>query len=237
MEINIIHLKGENYSNESANCSSPSSSSSTEGIYIYNTTKTNDTWLEGIYPRMTPAEVALWRNTTKNARHYFEYGIGGSTLLAITELHVPLVTAVDSDVLWINYIIQTLRQNHSNVHAQQVTFLHVNIGPTIQWGNPASKECRHRWPSYPRAIISASDDPPPDVVFVDGRFRVACVFAALLYGDCKASIMIHDFQNRPQYHPVLEFFDVVGSADTLAVLQRKDSVLNEKLIEYQHDFA
>ena len=36
--------------------------------------------------------------------------------------------------------------------------------------------------------------------------------------------MIHDFHNRHRYHSVLEFYDVVDSADTLVVLSRKQEL-------------
>jgi hypothetical protein len=63
----------------------------------------------------------------------------------------------------------------------------------------------------------------PDLVLVDGRFRVACVFQALLTVPT-ARILVHDFWQRPAYHIVLQYTTVLDRADTMVLLQRLPSV-------------
>ena len=60
-----------------------------------------------------------------------------------------------------------------------------------------------------------------DKVVVDGRCRVFCAFKALDYLKDDGLLFIHDFMNRPWNHTVLEYYEIVESADTLAVLRRK----------------
>ena len=60
-----------------------------------------------------------------------------------------------------------------------------------------------------------------DKVVVDGRCRVFCAFKALDYLKDDGLLFIHDFMNRPWNHTVLEYYEIIESADTLAVLRRK----------------
>jgi hypothetical protein len=71
----------------------------------------------------------------------------------------------------------------------------------------------------------------PDLVLVDGRFRVACVLQALLTVPT-ARILVHDFWQRPAYHIVLQYTTVLDRADTMVLLQRMPSV-DDAAIEAQ----
>ena len=53
---------------------------------------------------------------------------------------------------------------------------------------------------------------------------MACALKALWHIHNASIVMIHDFHNRHRYHSVLEFYDVVDSADTLVVLSRKQEL-------------
>jgi hypothetical protein len=58
-----------------------------------------------------------------------------------------------------------------------------------------------------------------DLVFVDGRFRVACTLMALLQPQPPAFIAFHDFWTRlDRYCDVHRFLDVSGRAGSLAIL-------------------
>ena len=45
----------------------------------------------------------------------------------------------------------------------------------------------------------------PDVVLVDGRFRLACFFTSLLKARSGASVIFDDYSDRPEYHIAEEF--------------------------------
>jgi hypothetical protein len=126
----------------------------------------------------------------------------------------------------------------SSEDSQKVDLVHVNIGPTTDWGQPTTNSCSHLWKAYPHAITSYGF-PLPDVVFVDGRFRVACALVATLHCGTDVTIMIHDFTNRDQYKPLLMYLDVIETAETLVVLRRKagvrDEVLREAIAAFQYD--
>lgn len=59
-----------------------------------------------------------------------------------------------------------------------------------------------------------------DAVFVDGRARVACAEAALLYMSQKSVLFIHDWE-RDYYRPILQWYTEIKSAGRMGVLQKK----------------
>lgn len=65
-----------------------------------------------------------------------------------------------------------------------------------------------------------------DLVFIDGRFRVACCLKC--YDVIKDSCLIafDDFLNRPQYHIVLEYFDIIEKTqdDRMVILKKKKNI-------------
>lgn len=48
-----------------------------------------------------------------------------------------------------------------------------------------------------------------DLVFIDGRFRVACCLKCYDVIKDECLIAFDDFLNRPEYHVVLNYFDIV----------------------------
>jgi hypothetical protein len=105
----------------------------------------------------------------------------------------------------------------------------IDIGWTEKWGRPLnevrSRANIERWRRYTEAPWEYLEAKAlvPDLVFVDGRFRVACVLETLLRlpdsSDC--TVMFDDFALRTTtYGAILEFADGerVGRA---LVLHRK----------------
>ena len=97
---------------------------------------------------------------------------------------------------------------------------------TGQWGYPTSATGMAAFGPYVDAVATLGTS-HIDVVLVDGRFRAACALKALWYIGDASIVMIHDFYGRwsgdnvQWYTMVLEFYDVIDRADTLAVLKRR----------------
>eukprot|EP01032_Pedospumella_encystans_P018964 gene18964-21574_t len=124
---------------------------------------------------MTVREVALFERYLAKASNYFEFGCGGSTILACKVGQSELsVTSVDSSQQWID----TVKSNEYVVAkdkkglAQMST---INIGPVGSWGYPTEnvEASQGAWYLYSHAI--SMTDKKYDLVLVDGRFRVACL--------------------------------------------------------------
>lgn len=78
-----------------------------------------------------------------------------------------------------------------------------------------------------------------DIIFVDGRFRVACALKAIPYLlQSNGFLILHD-ANRAAYKPIFEFYDEVSSAGALKVLTPKPvepgSAVLSKYLKYLDD--
>jgi hypothetical protein len=181
-----------------------------------------------IAPHMSAHEADAFRrllDAVPAGGAYLEFGCGGSTYEACLRPNVASVRAVESDAAWISKLTEhgTVR---SAVRDGRLRFRHVDVNAAPgAWGYPADESKKGAWSAYSRAALDAGLSPPPALVFVDGRFRVACALRAAERAAAAADpvpiVAIHDFNDRPQYHGILPFFDVLQSVETLVVLRQK----------------
>lgn len=182
-------------------------------------------------PRMSLAERELFDKALQSATAYFEFGAGGSTVWAVRK--GLLAKGVESDAAWVNALNKKL--------GQACAIEAVNIGPTKEWGFPVSGEQSSKFPEYSKAIERHHE--PFDLILVDGRFRVACAITAIFHilkyskDPLEARLFIHDFWNRPHYHVVLEFLDVVDRVETAALFKVKEKLDVKALKDVWAKFA
>jgi hypothetical protein len=170
-------------------------------------------------PRMTAAELALYSGVLAGARTVVEYGTGGSTLLALGA-GVSRLISVETDLGWIGKLREVAEIAEAE-RRERVTFVHVDIGPVGKWGKPTDRSGAARYATYAPAPWQHCR--AADVVFIDGRFRVASALETLLRSGSETRIAFHDFWKRPQYHVVLPLVDCVDRADTLAIFRRSSA--------------
>lgn len=173
-------------------------------------------------PIMAPEEIRLLKDALKASRRYLEFGSGGSTVLAI-ETPVEKCWSVESDPKWIAEMRRwdVIRNAEAS---GQLHLHHADIGKVQTLGVPVDRTAQNNWSRY-FLDIWGKFDAPPDLVLVDGRFRLACCIATLLACPPETVLLIHDFGDftkfRKNYRLVLDFADVVESARSLASLHRK----------------
>ena len=127
-------------------------------------------------------------------------GASGSTLLA-ARIGVADIISVESDPAWLKRVEERLRGAAS---AGKTHLLSVDIGPTRALGYPTGSAHRSSYRNYPlepwrycaRAGLS------PDLVLVDGRFRLACMLAALRNAQPGCRILLDDYRWRRIYRRV-----------------------------------
>ena len=67
-----------------------------------------------------------------------------------------------------------------------------------------------------------------DLVFIDGRFRVACTLQVILKCKKNIIILIHDFNDRPFYHILYKYLEVIYSINNLVLFSIKERInINE----------
>ena len=171
-------------------------------------------------PHMADDELALFESLLRQASHVLEYGCGGSTALAACCRDLRLF-GVESDPVWLRKL-EAHPALRSASATGRVSLNYVNIGPTRKWGKPLNENCRDNWPLYSSLPWSTQSD--YDLIFVDGRFRVACILHAILKARRDALVVVHDFWNRSHYHVVLPFLDWKQSCGTLGVFEIRSKV-------------
>lgn len=171
-------------------------------------------------------ELALMTDVFRRGfKRYLEFGIGGSTLMAVQNSFESIV-AVDFDMSWVS-AVRSEPDVAKAISAGRASILHGDIGPICEWGNPVDTGSISRWPNY---IAVAWEEwgrrsSLPDLIYIDGRFRVACAYsvAAILARDNKSGksiVLMHDFSiERPSYKDVLKYFEIVEQEGSLVALR------------------
>jgi hypothetical protein len=81
-----------------------------------------------------------------------------------------------------------------------------DIGPTKEWGHPVDDRAWKRFARYPLEVWDMPDFAHPDVVLVDGRFRVGCALAAAFRITRPTALFFDDYANRRDRFAELEGF-------------------------------
>jgi hypothetical protein len=141
------------------------------------------------------AEAEALRSAYAKAAVILEYGSGGSTIMA-GDLPGRRVFAVESSAEWLGMMEGWFQANPPKA---QVVLHYGNIGKTRAWGYPADNRFVARWSAYPMSVWERADFQHPDVVLVDGRFRLACALTVLFRISRPVVVMVDDYIDRPGY--------------------------------------
>ncbi|MWB77210.1 hypothetical protein GLS40_04160 [Pseudooceanicola sp. 216_PA32_1] len=147
------------------------------------------------------AEAALLRAEYAAASVILEYGSGGSTVLA-GEMPGKRVFSVESDPDWAAMMRDWFAQTPP---ASPVEVIHADIGPTKEWGHPKSHHGWRSYPAYPLGVWELDEIPHPDVVLVDGRFRVGCALATAFRAQRPVVLLFDDYAGRQAYHVIEDY--------------------------------
>jgi len=154
-------------------------------------------------PTMPPECAARLEQLLRGSRCYLEYGAGGSTVMA-SDLGVPVVLSVESDRDWLAAVGRKLARRSKG---SEVIQLHIDLGPIKDWGFPVADT---HWKNYSNYPLLAWEECirrslKPDLVLIDGRFRVASFMATLLFAQPGCRILLDDYGDRPDCKVVERF--------------------------------
>ena len=152
---------------------------------------------------MPAAEAGHLAEVYAGAAAIPEYGSGGSTVLA-AEMPGKRVVSVESDKAWAGKMRRWFAA-HPPAEGAKVEIVWSDIGPTKDWGQPADQSGWKRFPRYPLGVWQRDGFEHPDVVLVDGRFRVGCVLATAYSIARPVTVLFDDYANRDRHHGVEEF--------------------------------
>lgn len=148
---------------------------------------------ESVYPTTPPlfdGDGAMFRSVIQAATVYGEYGVGASTNYVYENSSAKIV-AIETSPVWAAQILA--RKDPSRVDIELV-----DVGEVGDWGRPVDYSHDKNFPLYTDGIWKHAKS--PDVVLIDGRFRVACFLTSILKAGVGTQIIFDDYLNRPHYH-------------------------------------
>lgn len=184
----------------------------------------------------SPETTAWFLDRLAGAKRYLEYGTGGSTYQAA--LRGVDFIAVDTDRYFLASVRAKIRGAGLDRPGQVLR--HADIGRTGTWGRPRGKVTEARRELFRRA----SDPPPecfdgllPDLVLVDGRFRVACALKAfnMLHEQSGWTLVVDDYTDRPQYREI-ENYAEVQLVGRMAVTRTAGPVPSGVIAQWESNF-
>jgi protein O-GlcNAc transferase len=173
-------------------------------------------------PHLAENDKQMYYKYLNSAHVYFEYGSGGSTYQASIRNNIKKIYSVESDIEWQNKV-------KKNIKNANITFIFNKMDTQSNtWGNPGKNATNIEKISYSNHMVKLSIEEQRliDLVFIDGRFRVACCLKCYDIVQDNCLIIFDDFLNRPNYHIVLEYFDIVNKTkdNRMVVLKKKHNV-------------
>lgn len=166
-------------------------------------------------PHMEPEGQALLRTCLEQAEVFLEYGSGGSSVMA-ADSPVRRIYSVASDLEFLRAVHRKLLA--AGTSADKYVPLHADIGPTGAWGRPQDTNHATLWPLYARTPWAAMADQGdvPDLILIDGRFRVATFLISVMLAPKGCTILFDDYFDRPAYHVVERYLKPAQAAGRMA---------------------
>jgi len=140
----------------------------------------------------------LFKEVVLGASRYAEYGCGKSTVWVAKNTSAE-IRAVDTSAEWIANV-------EREISGRSAQFTHIDCGEIGNWGRPKTYAKRTSFGAYARSFFDEGFE--PDVVLIDGRFRVCCFLTALARSPSGTVLLFDDYARRPHYHLVEEFVPV-----------------------------
>ena len=159
----------------------------------------NITWPIGneikYHPLMSSIDLKAFSYFMNPKNIYFEFGSGGSTNLA--SYYNLTVYSVESDVSWHEKL------KKSNIKANFIT---IDLKTYNNGGNPGEGTTVEDWKKYIQAYKTEYN---ADIIYIDGRFRVACALDIFPKIRNDALMIMHDYVNREYYHVIEDYYQSI----------------------------
>jgi protein O-GlcNAc transferase len=180
---------------------------------------------------MTKDEQSMILKYMGQARTYFEWGCGGSTMLACSQPSIQQVYSVDAHKTWVGKVNAAAASGACS--DKQLSMQYIDVGEVGLWSHPIENNLT-KWAAYSQAIRGV--DGHLDLVLIDGRWRVSCLFETLAAVDDATIIVIHDFWWRPFYHRILPFVTVIDRVDSMVVCKKAPIDASKELLHHMSEY-
>jgi hypothetical protein len=173
----------------------------------------------------------LFKALLPSIDNYFEYGCGKSTEY-VYKFSNANIYSVDTSKEWAGKIQNLSKGSEDN----RLNVKWVDVGQVGDWGTPVSFEKRQNFPEYANWFWGLGVD--PDLVVIDGRFRVYCFLTSIKFAPVGTKIIFDDYKDRPFYHIAEEFLSIVDRCGRQALFEvdsrAKEMVQDDMISEFKN---
>lgn len=173
----------------------------------------------------------LFKKYIQNCKVYGEYGCGLSTQYVLNNTNCSVIS-IDSSSEWVNLV----KSKSSN--SERLDIHYIDVGFVGNWGRPVDYQKRENFKDYTNRLWEQNIK--PDLILIDGRFRVACFLTCLLKASEGTKIIFDDYTNRSEYQIVEEFLFTTESCGRQALFitetltETKQLAINAMLEKFRY---
>ena len=175
-------------------------------------------------PWFDPIDIQMFYKYLDICDHYVEYGAGGSTYQAFIRTNIKTIYSIESDYTWI--------EKMKKYTGDKVNFIYCNMNTiTNTGGNPGPDSTLKDWINYSDQIKNIDQSVNKiNLILIDGRFRVAsCLKCFDLIND-KCFIAFDDYLDRPQYHIIEKYYDIIDTRKKrMVILKKKMNIISPSI--------
>ena len=156
----------------------------------------------GFQPSMDDGGFSFFSTAISNSKCFLEYGAGGSTAYAANVGKVTAIISIDTSKVWVDKVKQSLSNSETRLFIN-----HCDLGEVGGWGTPINREKSAEFWRYTVTPwrVAYESKLVPDLVLIDGRFRVSAFLYSLLSARVGTLIMFDDYLDREHYFVVENF--------------------------------
>ena len=165
-----------------------------------------------------------FREMVDTSDNYAEYGIGASTVFAARNSSAR-IRAVETDPLWVEKVRGEI--------GERAEIIHADLGPVGKLGRPLSYDKASNLDLYLDGPFDGGFS--PDLVLIDGRFRVACFLSALL-NSAPGTRLIFDDYHRGWYQVVERILTPTKKLRRQGVFERPKTINENAVRELREQF-
>ena len=169
----------------------------------------------------------------KSAKNYIEYGSGGSTLYATK--YCEKIISIESDFEFQKKIQKKVNKNCKVIYS--------DIGKTIEFGVPITNDINTflNPDGTKYALEPWKFKFSPDLILVDGRYRVICLLTSLIKNkNTNCIYLFDDYFSRSYYSVVSTYVELLKKVDNLAIFKVKKNINKSRIRKiinlYKNDF-
>ena len=169
---------------------------------------------------------ALFKNLISEVKTYFEYGCGKSTEYMYKKSNASIFS-VDTSKKW---AAKTLNLSKDS-NRERLNVKWIDVGDVADWGYPMSFEKKQNFVKYANWFWEFGLK--PDLVVIDGRFRILCFLTSIKFASIGTKIIFDDYTNRPFYHVAEDFLkikDICGRQALFEVDEGSKKFVDESVI-------